>query len=135
MKLVDQIEKLLEERAMTTFNKVTVVLNVAVRKALEKELYKNVESFYTSIGQVSIEPTTSNDRWIYFTFYHDYNLVDFLTIDEDELHFPNSDQEFHSIEEKSKPVCFHQWITTRGLFKEYKDCKLCGAKWEDIFKK
>jgi hypothetical protein len=34
-------------------------------------------------------------------------------------------------EEKTND-CPHDWKLTQGIFKTYKDCKICNKKWEDV---
>ena len=33
----------------------------------------------------------------------------------------------------AKPKCSHKWKTTMGIYREYKDCVLCEAKFEDVY--
>ncbi len=33
-----------------------------------------------------------------------------------------------------KLSCTHEWKETLGIFRVYKDCKLCAMKWEDYDK-
>ncbi len=137
MSLVQKIEDLLTiNLPQRNFNKITVTLNEEVFQLIEKELYRNVTRFFTRHGEVTIEQTVTKEPWIYFTFYDDYNLVDFMTIDVDELELEKvaTKEVPKSTDRRFTPSCEHQWKTTLGLYKQYKDCVLCKMKWEDFNK-